>query len=69
MPAIATPVLLYAVTKSATAMMLQSVALNVPAEEMQIINFHPGSLYTESFARFVDKDAMPWDDSKPFTDP
>ncbi|KAI1092720.1 NAD(P)-binding protein [Rostrohypoxylon terebratum] len=41
------PARAYGVTKSAGAAAIQTIALDVPPDQMQIINFHPGNIYTE----------------------
>ncbi|KAI1103981.1 NAD(P)-binding protein [Jackrogersella minutella] len=54
----------YGLTKSAGAAALQTVALDVPPEKMQIINYHPGAIFTPAAknAGFT-KDTLPWDDA------
>ncbi|KAM5349880.1 hypothetical protein ACJ41O_006385 [Fusarium nematophilum] len=63
-PHIGGPVPLYTLTKSSLTMMMQTIAQSIPANELQIVSIDPGMHYTESFQRFVEKDAMPWDDIK-----
>ncbi|KAM0551238.1 hypothetical protein ACHAPJ_008583 [Fusarium lateritium] len=58
------PIPLYSLTKSATTMMMQHIALTVPSNEMQVVSIEPGMHYTESFQRFAESDSFPWDDIK-----
>ncbi|KAF4826417.1 Short chain dehydrogenase citE [Colletotrichum tropicale] len=54
----------YSTTKNAGTMLLQRIANDTPAEKMQIINFHPGVVYTDVFKPFVPRDIYPFDDEK-----
>ncbi|RGP73094.1 hypothetical protein FLONG3_6409 [Fusarium longipes] len=58
------PIPLYSTTKSAVTMMMNHIAMTIPSSEMQVVTFEPGLHYTESFARFADESAFPWDDIK-----
>ncbi|CEF78299.1 unnamed protein product [Fusarium graminearum] len=61
---VAIPIPLYSLTKSAYTMMMNEIAMTVPAHEMQVLAFDPGLHYTESFARFADENSLQWDDIK-----
>ncbi|KAK2778613.1 short chain dehydrogenase [Colletotrichum kahawae] len=54
----------YSTTKNAGTMLLQRIANDTPAEKMQIINFHPGVVYTDVFKSLVPRDIYPFDDEK-----
>ncbi|KAI1458005.1 NAD(P)-binding protein [Annulohypoxylon moriforme] len=53
----------YGLTKNAGAAALQMVAADVPPEEMQVINYHPGAIYTEAAkdAGYT-KETLPWEE-------
>ncbi|KAF4233287.1 hypothetical protein CNMCM6805_009377 [Aspergillus fumigatiaffinis] len=53
----------YAATKSAGTMLVQQIAKDVPPEEIQIVSYHPGGVFTElaELAGF-EKDDPRWDD-------
>ncbi|GIJ99558.1 hypothetical protein Aspvir_001692 [Aspergillus viridinutans] len=53
----------YAATKSAGTMLVQQIAKDVPPEELQIVSYHPGGVFTElaELAGFK-KDDPRWDD-------
>ncbi|PKX89433.1 transcription factor domain-containing protein [Aspergillus novofumigatus IBT 16806] len=53
----------YAATKSAGTMLVQQIAKDVPPEELQIVSYHPGGVFTElaELAGF-EKDDPRWDD-------
>lgn len=54
----------YNVSKNAGAAALQTVAYDVKPEQMQIINYHPGAIFTESAERAgYTKETIPWDDA------
>ncbi|KAF9874615.1 short chain dehydrogenase [Colletotrichum karsti] len=54
----------YSLTKNAGTMLLQQIAKDTPAEKMQVINFHPGVVYTDVFKQNgVPEDAVPFDDA------
>ncbi|KAI1211051.1 NAD(P)-binding protein [Annulohypoxylon truncatum] len=57
------PARTYSVTKSAGAAALQAVAADVPPEQMQIVNYHPGAIFTPGAqdAGYVDE-SLPWDE-------
>ncbi|KAM0547636.1 hypothetical protein ACHAO7_007028 [Fusarium culmorum] len=61
---VAVPIPLYSLTKSAYTMMMNEIAMTVPAHEMKVLAFDPGLHYTESFARFADENSLQWDDIK-----
>lgn len=53
----------YGLTKNAGALALQVVAQDVPASKMQVVNYHPGGIFTESARRNgFTEDSIPWDD-------
>ncbi|KAJ0277438.1 hypothetical protein Brms1b_007715 [Colletotrichum noveboracense] len=54
----------YSTTKNAGTMLLQRIANDTPVEKMQIINFHPGVVYTDIFKCYVPRDIYPFDDEK-----
>lgn len=52
----------YSSSKAASAHLFQSLADEVPASTMQIINLHPGLIYSAaSQDSGYSKDAIPWD--------
>lgn len=55
----------YGATKSAGTMLVQQIAKDVPPEELQIVSYHPGGIFTElaEHAGFK-KDDPRWDDGK-----
>ncbi|KAF3893535.1 putative short-chain dehydrogenase [Trichophyton interdigitale] len=53
----------YASTKIAFTSMVQHLATEVPVEQLQILNVHPGDVYTEGVQKLCEKDSWPsWDD-------
>ncbi|KAE9401799.1 short-chain dehydrogenase/reductase, partial [Gymnopus androsaceus JB14] len=52
----------YGVSKAAFTGLLGHIANDRPAEDVQIISFHPGALYSEGASRIFDKDALDWDE-------
>jgi NAD(P)-dependent dehydrogenase (short-subunit alcohol dehydrogenase family) len=38
----------YGISKNAAALLMQSIAQEVPASDMQVLSFHPGFIYTHS---------------------
>ncbi|KAK9234767.1 hypothetical protein V1525DRAFT_459135 [Lipomyces kononenkoae] len=53
----------YGATKSAGTMLMQQVAKDVNPEELQIISYHPGGVYTELAEQSgFDKNDTQWDD-------
>ncbi|KAM0519054.1 hypothetical protein ACHAPE_004047 [Trichoderma viride] len=54
----------YGATKNAGTMMVQMIARGVEPEDMQVLSFHPGVVWTESVAKAgVTKDTFEWDDA------
>lgn len=51
----------YAATKAAWTCLLQHIALETPVSKAQIINMHPGGVYTETIARMLPEDCYEWD--------
>ncbi|KAJ4483557.1 short-chain dehydrogenase/reductase [Lentinula aciculospora] len=51
----------YSTSKAAFAALIGRIADEHPVEDVQIISFHPGVLYSESGAKYFDKDAWKWD--------
>jgi len=55
----------YSLTKSSGTLAIQMLADRIPAEDMQILNFHPGMVYGAVFeADGIPEDALPFDDGK-----
>jgi NAD(P)-dependent dehydrogenase (short-subunit alcohol dehydrogenase family) len=55
----------YGATKNAGTMMVQMIARGVSPDDMQVLSFHPGVVYTESVAKAgVPREAFNWDDGK-----
>lgn len=52
----------YSTSKSAFTTLLGHIANERSVEDLQIVSYHPGALYTESAAEAFTKDAFPWDD-------
>ena len=52
----------YDLTKSAGALFVQLLANQIPKEELQIVTFHPGSVWSPSWP--VPQDAGEFDDRK-----
>ncbi|KAJ3858672.1 hypothetical protein EV359DRAFT_51951, partial [Lentinula novae-zelandiae] len=44
--------------------LLGRIAGEHPVEDVQIISFHPGVLYSESASAYFDKNAIKWDESE-----
>lgn len=55
----------YGLTKNAGTLLLQQIAKDIDADTLQIVNFHPGAIYTEAAknAGFKETD-WDWDSSK-----
>lgn len=52
----------YCLTKNAGTTLLQQIAKDVAPERMQVVSFHPGTLYGEGWKKAgVGRDTMPWD--------
>ncbi|OKP09899.1 Dehydrogenase/reductase SDR family member 11 [Penicillium subrubescens] len=54
----------YASTKTALACLLQHLAAEIPREEVQILSFHPGFVYTEGLHEICGPDDYDWDSDK-----
>ncbi|WQF87905.1 Putative short-chain dehydrogenase/reductase SDR, NAD(P)-binding domain superfamily [Colletotrichum destructivum] len=53
----------YGSSKSAGTMLLQRIAKDISADDLQIVSYHPGGVYTDLAASLgIPKDAYPWDD-------
>ncbi|KAE9394835.1 short-chain dehydrogenase/reductase [Gymnopus androsaceus JB14] len=52
----------YGVSKAAFTGLVGRIANDRPVEDVQIISFHPGTLYSEGASKFLDKDAFDWDE-------
>ncbi|KJZ77318.1 hypothetical protein HIM_03042 [Hirsutella minnesotensis 3608] len=53
----------YSATKNAGAMLLQMIAKDVRPEEMQVVSFHPGAVFTQAAEKAgLKKDHYDWDD-------
>lgn len=51
----------YGMTKNAGALALQVVAQDVAPERMQVLNFHPGAIFTESAEKAgYTRESIPW---------
>jgi len=58
----------YGMTKMAGTLAMQYIAQDSNPDEVQVISYHPGSTYTESWQRFgISEDFLPFDDGKSFT--
>jgi NADP-dependent 3-hydroxy acid dehydrogenase YdfG len=57
----------YAATKASWTCLLQHLASEFPVDEVQIINVHPGGVYTETISQMMTKEVYDWDDGKNFT--
>ncbi|KAJ5819461.1 hypothetical protein N7474_005052 [Penicillium riverlandense] len=53
----------YGLTKNAGTMLLQQIAKDVSADDLQIINFHPGVIYNDQYPKIgIQKTDLPFDD-------
>ncbi|KAF5389034.1 hypothetical protein D9757_005013 [Collybiopsis confluens] len=52
----------YGTSKAAWMAMLGRIADQSKVDELQIISYHPGALYSEGASRYVPKDLLNWDD-------
>ncbi|EHK22854.1 uncharacterized protein TRIVIDRAFT_28082 [Trichoderma virens Gv29-8] len=53
----------YCASKNAGTLLVQMYAQGVSPDDMQILSYHPGGIYTESVQKSgIPKDAMSWDD-------
>ncbi|KAF3481940.1 uncharacterized protein GIQ15_04699 [Arthroderma uncinatum] len=53
----------YASTKIAFSAIVQHLATEVPVEQIQVLNVHPGDVYTEGVSKICEKDSWPdWDE-------
>ncbi|KAJ4484991.1 short-chain dehydrogenase/reductase [Lentinula edodes] len=52
----------YVTSKAAFTALLGRIADEHPVEDVQIISFHPGVLYSEGVAEYFDKDPYDWDE-------
>ncbi|KAJ4483150.1 short-chain dehydrogenase/reductase [Lentinula lateritia] len=52
----------YSTSKAAFTALLGRIAGEHPVEDVQIISFHPGVLYSESASAYFDKNAIKWDE-------
>ncbi|KAJ5654451.1 Sorbose reductase SOU1 [Penicillium lividum] len=51
----------YAATKASWTCLLQHIALEIPVSSVQIINMHPGGVFTETIAQMLPQDCYEWD--------
>ncbi|KAJ6144097.1 Sorbose reductase SOU1 [Penicillium chermesinum] len=51
----------YAATKAAWTCLLQHIAFEIPVSDVQIINMHPGGIYTDTIAQMLPRDCYEWD--------
>lgn len=57
----------YTASKTASTAPMQHLAFGMDPSDMQIINFHPDSVFTPPVASYCySKDSMPWDDGEFF---
>lgn len=55
----------YSASKNAGTMVMQQIAKDVSASDMQVISFHPGVIFTPSARNAgLSKEAVDWDDGK-----
>lgn len=55
----------YGLTKNAGTMLVQQISKDVSPEELQIVSFHPGVLYSEEFKNMgLTETSFPFDDRK-----
>ena len=53
----------YATSKVAFSSIVQHLAAEIPVEQIQIVNVHPGDCYTEGVSKICEKESWPsWDD-------
>lgn len=53
----------YGASKSAGTMLLQRIAKDVPPEDLQIVSFHPGGVFTELAEQVgMSRDDPRWDE-------
>ncbi|PVH98356.1 NAD(P)-binding protein [Periconia macrospinosa] len=53
----------YSVTKGAGTLTIQTLANRIPPEDMQILSYHPGSIYGRAWEdQGISRDAFPFDD-------
>ncbi|KAJ3804589.1 short-chain dehydrogenase/reductase [Lentinula aff. lateritia] len=53
----------YAANKTAFTALIGRIADEHPVEDIQIISYNPGALYSEGIAKVVDKNVLKWDNS------
>ena len=56
----------YGLTKSAATLLLQQIAKDTPADDLQIVSFHPGGVLTDMArnAGFNEHMGIPFDDGR-----
>lgn len=55
----------YGASKSAGTMLLQRIAKDVSPDDLQILSYHPGGVYTELAERAgINRNDHQWDDGK-----
>ncbi|KAJ3875580.1 short-chain dehydrogenase/reductase [Lentinula edodes] len=52
----------YTTTKSAFTALIGRISDEHPVEDIQIISYHPGVLYSEGATKYVDKNMFKWDE-------
>lgn len=53
----------YGASKNAGTMLLQRIAMDVPPEDLQIVSYHPGGVFTELAEQVgLTRDDPRWDD-------
>ncbi|KAF6815317.1 D-erythrulose reductase [Colletotrichum sojae] len=56
------PVPSYSLTKNSGTLLLQQIAKDTPPEKMQVVSFHPGTVYTDGVVGFIPRDAFDFDE-------
>jgi pyruvate-formate lyase-activating enzyme len=55
----------YQLTKNSCTCVLQQIARDTPADQLQILSFHPSTVFTEAAKKSGYKeDTLPWTDGK-----
>ena len=57
----------YASSKAAFTSLIGRIADERSVEDVQIISYHPGAIYSEFAAKEFDRNALKWDESKFFS--
>lgn len=55
----------YSLTKNASTLAIQQIAKDISSEEVQIVSFHPGAIWTDASRSLgINKDDYKWDDGE-----